>query len=124
MSVTADKVGWRLLPFSTRSSMTPDRGPLYRPGGGVLRSGADVTLGTGLQWSGARQAPFRRWRGFYGRGWCFGWVSAVIHAGGHWQYAAMTVSPVEAGFTIPQTGAQLETPGMLAVAPFMDTSGW
>ena len=30
----------------------------------------------------------------------------------------MTVSPVEAEFTIPQTGAQLETPGMLAVAPF------
>ena len=39
--------------------MTLDRGPLYRPGGGVLRSGADVTLGTGLQWSGARQAPLK-----------------------------------------------------------------
>ena len=62
--MTADKVEWRLLTLSTSSSVTPDRGPLHRPGGGVLRSGEDVTLGTGLQWSGARQTPFRRWCGF------------------------------------------------------------
>ena len=35
----------------------------------------------------------------------------------------MTVSPVEVGFTIPPTGAQLETPGMPAVAPFMTPPG-
>ena len=47
-----------------------------------------------------------------------------IHAGGHWQYAAMTGPQSMLDLLLPQTGAQLETPGMLAVAPFMDTSGW
>ena len=53
-----------------------------------------------------------------------GGLSAVIHAEGHWQYAAMTGPQSMLDLLLPQTGAQLETPGMLAVAPFMDTSGW
>ena len=104
MSVTADKAGWRLLPLSTRSSMTPDRGPLYRPGGGVLRSGGDVTLGTGLQWSGARQTPSEGGAGFYGRGWCFGWAVSSYPRWGSLAVRGHDRSPVDAGFAVTPDG--------------------